>query len=198
LAVHEDGSIRWTIRVLGYVEGTPVVGESGSIIYISHNVPTVGGILTVVHDNQGSPIVAAEITVNGESFFFGPLTNIYNSTDKVQKDFLFWVGTSIVNDNESKLYMLTQSDLFTQNRGIGNESYIITHFGSWGKSVVMKPTISSDLSGIWIGGGFSTVAGWIGDASPFNIKGDFHNSTEEPSWESALEQSEWDSSQRTS
>jgi hypothetical protein len=103
-----------------------------------------------------------------------------------------------VDDNESKLYMLTQSDDFEENKGLGNQSYIITQFGSWGKSVVVKPTVSSDLSGLWVGGGFSTVAGWIGESSPFNIKNDSQESIEIPFWESALEQSEWDSSQRTS
>jgi hypothetical protein len=198
VAVHEDGSIRWTIRVLGYVEGTPVVGTSGSTIYISHNVPTLGGVLTVVHDNQGNPVVAAELTVDGDALTFGPLTVTNNSTEKTKKDVLLWGGTSSIEGYESKMYMMTQSDVFAENRGLGNESYTITQFGSWEKSLIIKPTVSSDLSGFWIGGEFSTIAGWIGDAAPFNVKKDTQISVEVPSWESVLEQSEWDFSQRTS
>ena len=190
--------MRWGMEVSGYVEGTPVIGISGYSVYVSHNVPVsegYQGVVTVILDNGGNAVVAAEFSAANRSVPFGPLTARDDSSNGVHKDAVFWGESSTDGSaGDLLLYILRQSDLYTQNNGIGSDSYSLKTFGTWGTSLVMKPAVSADLSGLWVGGGSSTVAGFTGALGPASNTG-----TGDPvsaGWEITLEKPGWDPSQR--
>jgi hypothetical protein len=200
IAVHEDGSVRWSIEVAGYVEGTPVVGITGSDVYLSHNVPTpeggYEGRVSVIHDNGGNAAaVAAELTPDNRSEPFGPLTVRSTLSSGVDRDVVFW-GESSADGNaaEGFIYTLLPSESYAENKGVGNDSYTLRTFGTWERSLVTRPTVSQDLSGLWVGGGSSVVAGWIGNLGPAS---NFDSSAPVSAvWETDLETSEMDPSKR--
>lgn len=198
MAVGEDGSVRWSMEVSGYVEGTPVVGITGYSVYVSHNVPTSEGsqgVVTVILDDGGNAVVAATFSAADRSLPFGPLTARDDSSTGVHRDVVFW-GESSTDESvgDLLLYVLRQSDIYSQNNGIGNESYSLETFGTWAASLVMKPTVSADLSGLWVGGGSSTIAGFTGSLGPASNFGS--GDPVSAGWNVTLEQPDWDPSQR--
>ena len=198
IAVHVDGSVRWSIEVPGYVEGTPVLGIDGTTVYVSHNVQVSGGYqgtLSVIKDNGGSALIAAELTIENRSVPFGPLTIQYDASTGMYKDYVFWGETSKDGGVENpSLYVLLQSNVHTQNNGTGSESYLLKTFSTLERALVMKPTVSADLYGLWVGGGSSLVAGWTGDQGPAsNMDASVSVSA---GWEASLETPEWDPTQR--
>ena len=199
IAVHVDGSIRWSVEVSGYVEGTPVLGIDGTTVYVSHNIPASGGYqgtLSVIKDNGGSASIAAELTIESRLVPFGPLTIQYDASAGLYKDVLFWGETSRDGgtDNPS-LYVLLQSEVHAQNNGTGSESYFLKTFSTLERALVMKPTVSADLYGLWVGGGSSLVAGWTGDQGPASNM-DFNQSVSSAAWQASLDEPEWDPTQR--
>jgi hypothetical protein len=198
IAVHVDGSVRWSVEVSGYVEGTPVIGIDGTTVYVSHNVPVskgYQGTLSVIKDYGGNVSLAAELTNDSRTVPFGPLTIRYDSSTGAYKDVVFWGESSRDGGTENpSLYVLLPSEVHSQNNGIGSESYFLKTFSTLERALVMKPTVSADLSGLWVGGGSSLVAGWTGDQGPASNL--LRSGLVSAGWETSLEMPEWDPTQR--
>lgn len=198
IAVHVDGSVRWSIEVSGYVEGTPVIGIDGATLYVSHNVPASDGYqgtLSVIKDYGGNVSLAAELTIDSRTVPFGPLTIRYDNSTGVYKDVVFWGDTSREGGAQNpSLYVLLPSEVHTQNNGIGSESYFLKTFSTFERALVMKPTVSADLSGLWVGGGSSLVAGWTGSQGPASNM--LSSGLVSAGWTTSLEKPEWDPTQR--
>lgn len=170
------------------------MGVSGRDVYVPHNVPTsddnFAGRVSVLRDvGDGTVAVAAEIIPNAQSAPFGPLTIQSGLVDGAERDFVFWSRST---DSPTFIYGLFPTARYTENDGMGVGSYNLKAFASWDRSSIAKPTVSSDLSGLWVGG--SAVAGWTGAAGPINNVNQIAPGF--LSWETELAQPEFDPSQR--
>lgn len=199
IAVHEDGSIRWISEVSGYVEGTPVVGVSGTDVYVSHNVRAANGKfegrVSIIRDTDDDAFIAAEIIPTNRFKPFGPLTTQSTLIDGEERDMVFWGESSGDGTAQERyIYALYPSSTFAANSGMGSASYILKAFGTWSRSLITKPAVSDDLSGLWAGGTGSVVEGWTGDVSPAKSFDKIVPSSS--NWSSELELPEWDLSQR--
>jgi len=162
IAVHIDGTIRWTKDLVGKISGTPVISEN--FIYISISNKHDGGQIVILRDEGRDewPTVAAKISSGDKSNkkTFGPLT-LQTSLDG--HDFIFW-GES---DYETSLngdffaYALYRSEKFASNQGIGPDSYTMKTITKWDRSLITQPLIARDLSLVFMGGSGSSVSGWV-------------------------------------
>lgn len=185
IALNPDGSERWIVSLDGEVVGTPAIGLDKDTIYVSHNVPNTvdngenyRGKITLLRDNGGIPIIAAEIFPEDRFGPFGPLTVKTTTLDDDSSEVVFvaesWGGGYTYN---GYVYYLTPS------RG----GYALEVFSDWGFSSVAAPAVSANADMLWMAGVGSTVGGWAGDSftSVFASGGP----PAEPNWQSTFVQS---------
>lgn len=167
IAVDGEGTVVWSQDLSGYIEGTPVVGVTG--IYISHNELNDSGtfegrVSVVVVANGDNAAVAAEIFPEDRFEAFGPLTGQTTLLDGEERDVIFW-GETNNNGGDGFLYALMPSDTFNLF-GVGKDAYSLVQLGVWRRRLITKPTVRRDLSGLFMAGGGSYVAGWVGASAP--------------------------------
>lgn len=167
IAVDGEGTEVWSVDVSGYIEGTPVVGVTG--IYISHNELNDSGtfegrVSVVVVANGHTAAVAAEIFPEDRFEAFGPLSSQTLKIGGQERDIVFW-GETNNNGGDGFLYALMPSGTFNLF-GVGEDAYSLVRLGVWRRTLITKPTVRRDLSGLFMGGGGSFVAGWVGASAP--------------------------------
>lgn len=209
IAVNPDGSRRWTMVVSGYAVGTPVIGNDGDKIYVATNVPvsTVDsngntvfkddGRVRVISNNGGTPFVTATKFSRGRTAPFGPLGIRTVTFGGKNRDLIFFAESLEKGfADDGHLHFLTPSASFDEAFGRGNDSYNLITFSEWGKSSVVRPTVSTDGVLIWLGGTGSIIAGWP-DIEDMLDSVEFESSFPiEPKWEQFITPSEINPTQR--
>lgn len=137
---HKQGLLLWTQEVEGKVIGTPQVSSDGSQIVVVHNSGSTGH-LTVL-SNSG------EILSQEQELYtsFGPVT------------------LAVVDGYETAFWADSSADGYAsagriyQTRLNATHQIIVRYF--FDSSSIVKPTISIDGTGMWIGGREASVHNW--------------------------------------
>ena len=215
IAVNTDGSLRWSITIDGYAEGTPQVGVKGDKIYINHNVPNnnnnapqntgpnaaanepdLFGQITIIDDNGGNAVIAATRTPS-EKAPFAPLSlgSMRREDDDTVIDVAIWSENWDDGYTErGNIHALFPSERFDALNGIGRGAYELQVISPFGRSAVTRPVISPGLNGLWVGGTASTISGWTRASSPQSVLGG--SFVFGPSWEESLLGTERNRTQR--
>ena len=152
LAVTPDGTLRWFVPIRGYVEGTPVIGVNGTIIYVSHNARDENGeyqgFITVIGSNTDGTIQYEELSPANRKATFGPLAI---RTDSTGNDVVVWAeNTKEGYDEESgQIYFMAQNE--TGDLGVTTISN--TTFSSTTRPALLN-------NNVWMGGHASRLTAW--------------------------------------
>lgn len=173
LAVGMDGSLKWSVDVLGRIEGNPVVGKTG--IYVTHNFDGYGSLsILKIQPNDGTATVAATAGVfAGEerrNIPFGPpalrksaLSEDENSSDDVVIVAEKW--ESGFSESQGGLYMLSlisdenekEDDEATET----SDEYQFVPISAWSYSASAPPLVHGES--IFMGAAGGIIGGFTGD-----------------------------------
>lgn len=164
VAVNDDGSERWSQRVNGVIEGTPIIGQYGRYVYVTHNVhigdniqnPTRHGSFSVLSDDPAE--IENSFVFHGNSF--GPAERRLLKGE----DSIYWA-------NSKKFGHADDGAVYQYDSG-GNR--ILQMDVAW--SSVVAPTMSSANDWMWFGGSSSSLYGMGDDLSYQSL-----------SWEASLQ-----------
>ena len=169
--------------------GSPVIGFDNDIIYFSHNVPNTvdngelyRGKLTIVRDNGGTPTVVAEILPEDRFGPFGPVT----------------AQTAVVNAGENRDVVFVAE---SWGEGLGTNGHVyylfpspsdgtyeLQVFSDFALPSVTRPAVGEGADKLWLAGGGSIVAGWVGDSSFLTAFTD-ETLPVDPAWNTDFDQS---------
>ena len=180
--------------------GTPEIGSDGDKIYVSHNVPNATsleapyrGQVTIVSDNGGNVVLAAEISDPTRSGPYSPLSLQTATIDGQDRDMVVfgesW-GDGYVEDG--RVFVIAPSDTFDANNGIGQDSYTLNSFGDWNFATVTKPVLNNDLTALYVGGLGSRLAAWLG-TNPADLAS---STLQSPTWSRSVQPTERNRTQR--
>ncbi|CAJ1950732.1 unnamed protein product [Cylindrotheca closterium] len=158
-AVTFDGNLKWQVIVDGQIMGTPAV--SNKAIYISHNVDSTTGYLSVLlfnsenNNDMDVPVLTATLAPTQGNAPLGPLSLDPESGQDVVAVAEWWDQGY---GSKGNLYFLVFSEDYNQFGGRGNESYTMQHVSSWPFSASARPLVVD--SSVWLGASGANIGGW--------------------------------------
>jgi hypothetical protein len=186
VAVNIDNATeRWSVSVPGTIVGTPVVGKSGRLIYVSHREVTTeseAGFLSVIAVNETHTSAQLTATLAPPDNRIAPLgppalrqlstQGGSGATASGNGDFVAVaesLGDGLVS--EGALYVLVPSAEWESLGGLGDASYEwkVVSQDVWRFSAVAAPTFVDDS--IFIGGTAAIIAGWTDQSDISTILG---------------------------
>jgi hypothetical protein len=210
LAVDLDGKLLWSVPLDGIIAGTPLVGQNGTSIYVSHNVAgetddaldSRQGYLSVLRAKE--PLTSPEITASySRGAPFGPLSLVRvllgggggretggQSADMVAVAESWDFGYR----QDGSVYLLLPSTSYEELQGRGDEAYDLRLASSWPYSSVSRPTLGPSGQSMWMNGYASTVSGWTNNQNLADVISGLTEDTS-PQWTGTFQTTERNVSQ---
>ncbi|CAJ1968653.1 unnamed protein product [Cylindrotheca closterium] len=192
--VNFDGSLKWQVIVDGQIIGTPAV--SNKAIYISHNVDSTTGYLSVLlfdseqnDDRAGVPVLTATLAPTQGNAPLGPPSLDLESGHDIVAVAEWWDQGY---GSKGNLYLLVYSEEYNRFSGRGNESYTMQHISSWPFSASARPLVVD--SSIWLGASGANIGGWQQKDISKVLTGERENVN--PKWDLQLDTKTSDAGQR--
>jgi len=172
-AVNMNGDLKWSVNVLGRIEGTPLVGKKG--IYVTHNFNSFGTLSIIRIQLDGTGTIAG--TARRKTIPFGPPTlrtpYFWEDESSITEDIVVVAEMWEAGFSESNggLYMLSSSSSTTtkdkdkdkeKNKFTSSgEQYDLISISSWSYSASAPPLVNGES--IFLGAAGGTIAGFTGN-----------------------------------
>lgn len=149
IALSNAGNILWSEIIGGVAIGTPVIGNNGNLLYITHNVKQrksdkfARGFLSILRSRDGYVIFNDSADSSAP---FGPLA----LSSRNGKDTLYW--------GQSWDSGYTLSGRMYQYDSVHER---IVHLQRTNWSVDSAPLVSKHGHSLWVGGSQSHIFGWL-------------------------------------
>eukprot|EP00592_Proboscia_alata_P002110 CAMPEP_0194376272 /NCGR_PEP_ID=MMETSP0174-20130528/24701_1 /TAXON_ID=216777 /ORGANISM="Proboscia alata, Strain PI-D3" /LENGTH=745 /DNA_ID=CAMNT_0039156857 /DNA_START=463 /DNA_END=2697 /DNA_ORIENTATION=+ len=190
-----DGTLRWIETIVGVASGTPVIGEGGKFIYVTHNVDNKHGHITVLSDNNEEEVLNNNNNNSRIVYTRTSETGIFASLSKPALEYgyesLFWGETGTVDTSQNNQRGAEKLGYAKQNGRIHVIRDLRTISGNKFSSGVIKsniamttissPTVanryvmeklssseqqtSSGDLDLWMSGTKAAIVGWVGGLS---------------------------------
>ena len=150
--MNNDGTLLWSVPIRGYVEGTPVIGVNGTLIYVSHNARDDNGdyqgFVTVIGTDIDGTIMNEELSPSNRKATFGPLAI---RTDSEGNDVVVWAENNNegFDEDSGQIYFMALNE--TGDLGV-------TTISNATFSSITRPAILDNV--VWMGGHASKVTAW--------------------------------------
>ena len=186
----------WSIRVEGFVSGSPVVNDMGNRIYVTHNTQTTGAVsvIAVSHDFESASLV--ETLESSDSVqTMAPLTPPTLQSTTIQSD-------SNNDDDASSSTTLQDIVVFaemdTESPDTGSLYVLLSRHGGssdtrelrlaseYPRAAMARPALSKDGLDIYLGQASARITGW--DSADNDLASVLDGTSDNvfPAWEQRL------------